>query len=193
MSEMTTIDGIDYGPLAVLVGNWAGDKGLDLAPEPDGEERSPYYETIVFVAAGNVTNAEQRTLSIVRYHQVVTRKSNDEVFHDQVGYWLWDAADNGLVECFIIPRGVAVVAGGTLAAPASLEDELVFQVAASADADAFGIAQTQFMLDNAKTTAFTHTLTVRGDEMEYTQSTMLDIYGRKDYDHRDTSMLRRID
>ena len=45
MADHTTIDGVDYGPLAALVGTWKGAKGVDRAPEPDGEERNPYYET----------------------------------------------------------------------------------------------------------------------------------------------------
>ena len=51
----TIIDGIDYGPLAALIGTWKGDKGVDRAPESDGEERNPFYETITFEAAGDVT------------------------------------------------------------------------------------------------------------------------------------------
>ncbi|MEH6634786.1 MAG: heme-binding beta-barrel domain-containing protein [Halioglobus sp.] len=100
MIEHTTIDGINYGPLAALVGVWKGDKGVDRAPEPDGEERNPFYETITFGAAGDVTNAEQQTLSIVRYHQVVSRKSNDEVFHEQLGFWLWDPADDTILDIY---------------------------------------------------------------------------------------------
>ena len=45
------IDGVDYGPLTLLVGAWRGDKGMDVAPEPDGEEQSPYYESLVFEAS----------------------------------------------------------------------------------------------------------------------------------------------
>ncbi len=192
MSEHTIIDGINYGPLAALVGTWEGDKGVDRAPERDGEERNPYYETIVFEAAGDVTNAEQQTLSVVRYHQVVSRKSNNKVFHDQVGYWLWDPADNTIVETFTIPRGVAVVAGGTLAPAADPAQELVFEVAADASSPQFGIVQAPFMFKQAKTTAFTHTMTVAGDEMRYSESTILDIYGKKSYDHKDVNTLRRV-
>lgn len=192
MSDLTSIDGINYGPLAALVGTWKGDKGVDRAPEPDGEERNPYYETIVFEAAGDVTNAEQQTLSVVRYHQVVSRKSNDKVFHDQVGYWLWDPADDTIVETFTIPRGVAVVAGGKLGQPADLAQELVFQVAAYANSPEFGIAQAAFMFKQAKTTAFTHTLTVHGDQMRYTESTILDIYDKTAYDHKDVNTLHRV-
>ncbi|MEH6609806.1 MAG: heme-binding beta-barrel domain-containing protein [Halioglobus sp.] len=192
MAEITTIEGIDYGPLAVLIGVWKGDRGVDRAPEPDGEERNPYYETITFEAAGDVTNAEQQTLSVVRYHQSVSRKSNDKVFHDQVGYWLWDSSDNTLVETFTIPRGVAVVAGGSLAAPASLEEELVFQVSADAASPECGIVQAPFMFKQARTTSFSHTMTINGNEMRYSEITVLDIYEKKAYDHKDINTLHRV-
>jgi hypothetical protein len=192
MNENTTIDGVNYGPLAALIGVWKGDKGVDRAPEPDGEERNPYYETITFETAGDVTNAEQQVLAIVHYKQVVSRKSNDEVFHHQVGYWLWDSADDTLVETFTIPRAVAVVAGGKLAQPANLDSELVFDVAADASSSEFGIAQAPFMYNKARTTAFTHTLTVKGDEMRYTETTVLDIYDKSSYDHKDVNTLHRV-
>jgi len=192
VGSATVIEGTDYGPLAVLVGVWQGDKGVDRSPESDGEERNPYYEVISFETAGDVTNAEEQTLSVVRYHQVVSRKSNDEVFHDQVGYWLWDPADNTIVETFTIPRGVAVVAGGTLSSPASLDEELVFSVTAEAGADEFGIAQAAFMFRQARTIAFSHTLTVHGDTMTYSESTVLDIYDKKSFDHSDVNTLRRV-
>lgn len=191
MSDHTSIEGINYGPLAALIGVWKGDKGVDKAPEPDGEERNPYYETITFEPAGDVTNAEKQTLSVVRYHQVVSRKSNDEVFHDQIGYWLWDPADNTIVETFTIPRGVAVVAGGKLAPPTEVGQELVFEVAADAGSSEFGIAQASFMFKQAKTTAFTHTLTVQGDEMRYSEITVLDIYDKTGYQHKDLNTLQR--
>jgi len=191
MHECTTIDGINYGPLAALVGIWKGDKGVDRAPEPHGEERNPYYETISFEASGDVSNAEEQTLAIVHYKQIVRRKSNDEVFHQQVGYWLWDGTDNSIVETFTIPRAVAVVAGGILAAPDTLDSELVFEVAASADSDTFGIVQAPFMHAKAKTTAFTHRLEVTGDTMRYSQTTVLDIYGKTHYEHTDLNTLTR--
>ena len=33
---------INYGPLTGLIGQWKGDRGIDIAPEPDGTERSPF-------------------------------------------------------------------------------------------------------------------------------------------------------
>ncbi|MEN9451620.1 MAG: hypothetical protein RLZZ369_679, partial [Pseudomonadota bacterium] len=64
---------MDYGPLSALIGTWQGDKGLDVAPEPDGKEESPYFETITFTPIGDVTNAEQQVLVGLRYHQTVSR------------------------------------------------------------------------------------------------------------------------
>ena len=192
MNDHTSIDGINYGPLAALVGTWEGDKGVEPGILSKPRYTNTYYETIVFEAAGDVTNAEQQILSVVRYHQVVRRKSNDKVFHDQVGYWLWDPADDTIVETFTIPRGVAVVAGGKLGQPEDVTQELVFEVAADAKSPQFGIVQAPFMFKQAKTTAFTHKLTVCGDDMRYSESTILDIYDKTAYDHKDVNTLRRV-
>ncbi len=192
MSDLTTIDGIDYGPLAALLGVWKGDKGVDRAPEPDGEERNPYYETIEFTPAGDVTNGEEQVLAVVRYHQVATRKSTGKDFHDQVGFWLWDSATDTIMETFTIPRAVAVVAGGKLGRPNSLDEELVFTVESKAGDAEFGIAQSDFMNQKARTTAFTHTITVKGDTLRYKETTFLDIYGKTDYEHVDLNTLQRV-
>lgn len=187
----TIIDGVDYGPLAGLVGRWFGDKGVDRVPEPDGEERNLYHEQIVFSAIGDVTNAEQQTLAIVRYHQVVSRKSNNEVFHDQVGYWTWDCADNTVVQSFIIPRGVAVVAEGVVAPPASAQDLVRISVSASEASVPSQIAQSTFMQANARTTSFSIDMELHGDTLKYSQTTVLDIYGRAALDHTDLNTLER--
>jgi hypothetical protein len=191
MSEATTIDDVDYGPLAVLVGTWTGDKGVDKAPEPDGEERSLFYETIIFEAIGYVDNAEKQTLTMLRYHQVVSRKSNDEVFHNETGYWMWDKADGTIMQSFSIPRGVAVLAGGNCPAPADITSELTLRVAAKAGDLTFGVLQSPFMQANAKTTGFSHDIIVQGANMRYSETTFLDIYG-KDYDHTDINRLQRV-
>ncbi len=184
----TEIDGVDYGPLAALVGIWSGAEGMDVAPEPDDDERNPYYETIVFDAAGDVTNAEEQTLSVVRYHQVVKRKSNDAVFHDQVGYWLWDSSTGVVCQTLTIPRAVTLLAGGSAAQEAG-----VTTIAVEAkDGDAkWGIVQSPFMQDKARTIGFSHKITVEGDSFTYFETTLLDIYGKKNYEHTDGNTLQR--
>ncbi|RKZ18017.1 hypothetical protein DRQ53_01780 [bacterium] len=179
---------VDYGPLQGLIGTWTGDKGMDVSPEPDGKEESPYYETIIFEAAGDVTNAESQILAIVRYHQVVTRKRDDVIFHDQVGYWTWDPREDTVMQSITIPRAVALLAGGKSGGvdggPVTLE------VAAQDGSKDWGIAQSPFMRDNARTTAFKHKITIDGDKMVYSETTTLDIYG-KAFEHTDDNTLAR--
>lgn len=184
----TTIDGIDYGPLAALVGTWQGDKGVDKAPEPEGEERNLFYETLMFEAIGDVTNAERQTLSVLRYHQIVHRKSNDKVFHNETGYWMWDPATGQIMQSLTIPRGVSLLAGGS--STINAEGACVIEVKAAVDDPDWGIVQAPFMRDNARTVAFSHTITVSGDSLVYAESTLLDIYGRR-YDHTDINRLKR--
>ena len=47
---------VNYGPLTGLIGVWNGDKGIDIAPEPEGIEENNYFETITYTAIGTVTN-----------------------------------------------------------------------------------------------------------------------------------------
>ena len=52
---MSGISGaIDYGPLAGLVGEWVGEDGLDVSPEPDQSAENPYFERLIFEAIGDV-------------------------------------------------------------------------------------------------------------------------------------------
>jgi hypothetical protein len=178
----------DYGPLACLLGSWKGDSGEDVAPEPDGDENNPYYESLTFEAAGDVTNAEEQELAVVRYHQVVSRKSTGMVFHDQVGYWLWNAASGLVVQTLTIPRAVTLLAGGR----ATVENgQTTFRVRAEDGSDEWGIVQSPFMQKKARTLEFTHDLTVVGDTLTYEETTVLEIYGKPRYLHTDRNTLRR--
>lgn len=181
---------IDYGPLQGLIGIWKGDKGVDVAPEPDGTENNPYYETITFTAAGDVSNAESQVLVAVHYHQIVRRKSNDQVFHDETGYWMWDAAQKIVMHSLVIPRAVCVLAGGTYTGETGEGRRVVLEVAAAEDDDDWSIVQSPFMRDNARTTAFHHKLTVGEETLSYSETTTVDIYGRV-FEHTDENELRR--
>ena len=168
---------IDYGPLTNLIGTWKGDKGTDIAPDPDGRETNPYYETITFEAIGDVTNAESQTLVGLHYRQVVRRKSDDKVFHDQTGYWMWDASNGTLTQSLTIPRAVCLLAGGKHDGSSNDDGSVTLEVAASLDDAQWGIVQSPFMQDKARTTAFSHRITVGNGKLVYAETTMVDIYG----------------
>ncbi|CAA0103600.1 Uncharacterised protein [BD1-7 clade bacterium] len=186
----TTIDGIEYGPLAALIGVWKGDQGVDIAPEPDGTENNPYFETITFEPAKDVENAEEQELVAVRYHQQVTRTSTGKVFHDQVGYWMWDARTRTLMHSFTIPRAVAIVSGAVLTEDQANNPTPLLKVTAGVDPD-WPIAQSPFMAQKAKTLSYECKIKVNGDKMSYAQTTMLDIYGRE-FEHTDKNALVRV-
>ena len=184
----TVISGVDYGPLFQLIGMWRGDRGLDVAPEPDGEDKHAYYDEIDFTPAGAAENAEEQNLVCVKYHQLVRKRNNGRVFHDQIGHWIYEPATGMVVHSLSIPRAVAVLAGGTMQQSG---DETVFEVAATAGSETFGIVQSPFMLEKAKTTAFSMRLSIQGDELSYEETTSLDIYGRQ-FEHTDACKLQRV-
>jgi hypothetical protein len=187
---MSTDDTTDYGPLTALIGSWEGDKGLDVAPEPDGSEESPYTETLDFTAIGGLDNAESQRLVCLRYQQIVRRKSNGEVFHDQTGYWMWDAGESIVMQSIAIPRAVCVVAGGQYVSSRDAGASVRLEVAAKLGDPDWGITQSPFMRDNARTLEFRHDLSVEGGVLSYRETTVLDIYGRR-FDHTDANELSR--
>lgn len=176
-------DTIDYGPLTNLIGHWSGDQGMDVSPEPDESAQNPYSETLMFEAIGEVENAESQELACLRYHQVVTRKRDNKVFHNESGYLTWDAASDTVSQALTIPRGVAVVAWGR----AEVEGDTV-----RIHLDEAEIAQSPFMAANASTRDFVHTLELQGDELKYSEAMTIEIYGQV-YSHTDANTLYRQD
>jgi hypothetical protein len=183
-------DELNYGPLQELIGCWQGDKGMDVAPEPDGAEENPYFETITFTAVGEVTNAESQRLAAVHYTQVVQRKSSGEVFHHETGYWLWDAANNTVMQSFTIPRGLAVLAGGIWNGERDDQGRILIEVVARLGDEEWGIIQSPFMRDNARTGEFFHHIRVGSNQLHYHETTWVDIYDRL-FEHTDTNELTR--
>ena len=183
------IDGVDYGPLYPLIGRWAGSHGMDVAPDPDeGSEHSEYSDELVFVPAGPADNADEQDLVAVRYHHVVRKNENGLIFHDQIGHWLYEAATGLIMHSLTIPRGVVLLAGGTVS---ENESKTVFKVSAHAGAADYGIVQSSFMLQKAKTISFEMELSLQGTQLSYRQVTNLQIYG-SDFEHVDASVLQRV-
>jgi hypothetical protein len=181
---------VDYGPLARLVGVWKGDKGHDHSPAPAPENHTddPYFETITIEDAGALKNGKEQEIAMVRYHQVVSRKSDGGVFHDQVGFWMWEVGTNEVMHSVSIPRGLALVAGGTFTGDPSGDGPITFTVAAKDGDPDYGISQSPFLQQKAKTTAFAGTFTVGPEGLHYEETTSLEIYGRS-FEHTDTNTL----
>ena len=80
-----------------------------MAPDDNrGTEHNPYRERLTFEPIGPVNNHEQQLYGL-RYSLVVFRLSDGTAFHEESGYWLWDAAAKQVLRCFSVPRGVTVL------------------------------------------------------------------------------------
>jgi hypothetical protein len=188
---MSDDSNVDFGPLTELIGEWQGDHGVDIAPDPDGAETNPYFETITYSAVGGVTNAESQNLAAIHYRQIVQRKSDGEVFHHETGYWMWDRETRTVMHSLVIPRAVCVLAGGKYGGETDSDGRIILNVAAAIDDESWQIIQSPFMRDNARTTAFRQELIVGNDRLSYSETTMVDIYG-KTFEHTDQNDLVRV-
>lgn len=174
------------GPLASLVGTWEGDQGVDVAPSAGGQVETRYRERIVFDPVGPVVNGPQ-VLYGLRYATTAWPVGEANPFHEEVGYWLWDSAAGLVLRCFIVPRGVTVLAGGA-AAPDARE----FRMQAEVGSQTFGILSSPFLDEAFKTVRYEVTVRVGDDgTFSYEEDSVLKIHGEADlFHHTDRNTLR---
>lgn len=185
----TIIDEVDYGPLAQLIGKWVGNKGLDTAPDINATpDQTAFLDEMVFTVAGAAENAEEQNLVAIKYHHVVRKLENGHIFHDQIGHWIYEKSTNIIMHSLSIPRAVCLLAGGEYQ---ENNGESIFNVEAKAGSQTYGIVQSPFMLEKAKTKEFKMNLSVKGNELNYHEVTSLHIY-EKDFEHIDKSTLFRV-
>ncbi len=177
------------GPLAALSGVWEGEVGQDVAPDDDrGTERNDFRERMVFDPFGPVENHEQ-VLYGLRYSTTAWRLGEDDPFHEELGYWLWDAANKQVMRCFIVPRGVNVIAGGTVEA-----DATSFELSADVGSETYGICSNKFLDEEFKTIRYELTVSCDGDRLTYSEDTQLKVKGRSEvFHHTDGNTLKRIE
>lgn len=178
----------EYGPLAYLVGKWQGSKGQDVAPSPErGTEKNKFREEMLFEPIGLVDNHEQLLYGL-RYKTMAWEEGEEEPFHEEVGYYLWDAANKQIMRCFIVPRGISVIAGATVEA-----DAKTFKLAADIGSETYGICSNKFLDEEFKTVRFDCKLTqVDENTFSYFEDTQLKMKGREDlFHHTDENTMTR--
>lgn len=179
----------NYGPLAWLIGTWEGDKGDDIAPGDDrGVENNLFRERITFTPIGMVNNHEQ-TLYGLRYSTTAWRIGVSDSFHEEVGYWLWDSANQQIMKSFIVPRGVTVLAGGTADVGAKK-----ISMQAKLGSPTYGICSNQFLDLEFKTIQFDLSVTIHNENSwSYEEDTQLLMKGKNEaFHHTDKNTLFRI-
>jgi len=179
----------NLGPLAGLAGVWEGDKGDDVAPSDDrGTEFNKFRERITFEPFGPVNNHEQ-TLFGLRYATEAVRIGEVDPFHEERGYWLWDALDQQVIRSFLVPRGIAVIAGGTVQAGASS-----FKLKATLGSPTYGICSSVFLDREFKTMGYELEVKILSpNSFSYAEDTQIMLKGKKDlFHHRDSNTLMRV-
>lgn len=178
----------NLGPLRRLAGIWEGQRGVDINPKADGPETREYYERIELQPIDPQANGPQLFYGL-RYHLHVNTREEDIAFHDQVGYWLYEASTGLILQTLAIPRGQIAIAAGHAAPDAK---QLV--VKAERGQTEYGICSTSFLELAFRTDAYQLTVDFHDDgSWSYVSDTTLMVKGKGEpFLHRDRNRLTKI-
>lgn len=179
----------EWGPLAGLIGEWEGSGGLDRAYSHSKGEvlDTPYLEKVTMKPFGPVDNGSQ-SLYGLDYKTAMWRGDEENPFHTELGYWLWDAATGEVMRAFVVPRGIAVMAGGTTTA-----DATSFTMRAERGKLPYAIGENTYLAAKASTLSYEVTVEVDGDTWSYAETTMLAMAEFDEpFAHTDGATLKRV-
>jgi hypothetical protein len=180
----------EWGPLQALVGEWEGEGGLDTAFSHSKNEvlDTPYLEKLTFKPFGPVDNGSQALYGL-DYKTAMWRGDEENPFHTEVGYWLWDGATGEILRGFVVPRGITVLAGGTAAA-----DAKQFTLTAKIGDPQYGIGENKYLAQNASSVSYEVTITINDDgTFSYNETTTLQMKEFPDpFPHKDHNTLHKV-
>ncbi len=185
---MPAPDPSQLGPLAGLAGTWEGDQGLDVSDHHGEGEigETPYRERVELKPFGPVANGKQELFGL-DYRMAAWRGDETDPFHTEIGYWLWDADAGHVVRCFMVPRGVTVLAGGKASATDS-----TFSLEANVGDEIHGILSNPYLAAKARTTKYTCKVSVEGGAFTYDSCTTYVHATGGVIAHTDRNVLRRV-
>ncbi|MGB0454723.1 MAG: heme-binding beta-barrel domain-containing protein [Bacteriovoracaceae bacterium] len=178
-----------YGPLRYLIGNWSskGFDGENRAPDPSRQvENTKFRQEMIFEPIGDVKNHEQ-LLYALRYNTKAWEEGNDdEPFHEEVGYFIWDSENQQIMKSFIVPRGISVNAGGTTTQDSK---ELTFK--AELGSNTYGICSNKFLDSEFQTLSYEVKFEILNkNTIQYDENTRIKIKGQeKIFDHTEKNTL----
>lgn len=186
---------INYGPLRFLIGTWQsrGLTGENQAPDVDRKtENTKFRQTMIFEPIGDVNNHEQ-VLYALRYHTKAWEEGrdglNDPHFHEEVGYFIWDKVNHQVLKSFIVPRGVAVNAGGD-----ADRDATEFSLSAVLGSHTYGVCSNKFLDEEFQTVRYDVKYEIIDeDTFSYDENTQLKIKNQNlIFDHTEKNTLYRV-
>ena len=180
----------EWGPLAGLIGEWQGEGGVDVshAHARGAVHTTPYLEKVTMKPFGPVENGKQ-SLYGLDYKTAMWRDNEENPFHTEVGYWLWDAATGEILRGFAVPRGITVLAGGSTTA-----DAKSFEMRAELGGANYTIGENRYLAERASSLSYVVTITLNdNDTWSYDETTMLAMAEYPEpLAHRDFNTLHRI-
>lgn len=186
----------NYGPLRFLIGKWEsrGLTGENQAPDPDRKvENTKFRQIMIFEPIGIVENHEQ-ILSALRYHTKAWEEGKhsptDDPFHEEVGYFIWDEQNSQIMKSFIVPRGIAVNAGGT-----AQQDSTEFTVTATLGSTTYGVCSNLFLDQEFQTVKYDITFSfVDENQFIYSENTQIKIKGQnRIFDHTEKNTMFKLE
>jgi hypothetical protein len=154
----------------------------------DGSEQQAFIERYELQPIDRQTNGPQLLYGL-RYHTHIVQPGSVEMFHDQVGYWLWEPATGTIFLTLSIPRGQVAMAVGHAAA-----DARTFRLEAVRGSETNGIVSNPFLERAFKTLRFSIEVTTHPDgTWSYEQDTVIAVAGGAEpFHHTDRNTLRKI-
>jgi len=178
------------GPLGALAGTWEGDEGLDVAfSNSQGVvAETKFRERVVMNPFGPVDNGDQHLYGL-DYRMAAWRTGEEDPFHTEVGYWLWDPDAGQVMRCFMVPRGTVLIAGGPAKA-----DSKSFTMQAELGSQTYGILENEYLHIAASTTLYQATITISGDSFSYEETSTLSLKKMDEpLAHTDRNTLHRVE
>jgi len=172
-----------------LAGEWEGEGGLDTAfsHAQDKVLGTPYLEKCSLKPFGPVDNGNQHLYGL-DYRTAMWRGYEENPFHTEVGYWLWDAATGEIIRGFVVPRGITVLAGGIATA-----DTTQFTLTATHGHPQYDIGENLYLAKNTSTLSYEVTITVGDGSWSYDETTMLQMNEFDEpFAHTDNNTLHRL-
>ena len=178
----------NLGPLRHLAGIWEGANGEDINPKADGPERRTFRERIELQPIDPQTNGPQLLYGL-RYHTHINAPDEENTFHDQIGYWLWEPATGLIMQTLAIPRGQVALAVGHAEAEARR-----IVVEAARGSTGYGICSSDFLEQAFRTDSYRLEIEIHDDRSwSYIEDTTLMVRGRAEpFVHKDSNRLTKV-
>ena len=190
-TEPSELDGhtlANLGPLRRMAGLWRGEKGVDVKPKAQGPKTQVYIEHYELQPIDPQTNGPQVFYGL-RYHTFIHKPGLTKMYHDQVGYWLWEPATGTVLHTLAIPRGQVAMAMGKTTADADR-----FELSAVRGSLENGIVSNPFLEHAFTTTDWRIEVAFNADgTWSYNQDTVLQIRGQAEpFHHTDRNTLTKV-